>query len=101
MISVSEKTAAKLVDELIDAGHLREERQGRNRGCVKTRERVASLTRFDTEMHAGKPGWPIEVWQAKKAREKLPIEPGKNSGSGKNSICQNRNGGGGNGATIH
>lgn len=63
LVDVSPKTASKLVDELIKAGHLREERKGRNRGQVKTRERVVSLTRFDTDTSLGDPELPLEVWR--------------------------------------
>lgn len=101
LINVSEKTAKKLVDELLDAGHLREERMGRNRGCVKTRERVASLTRFDTEMHAGNPLLPIEVWKAKRSREKLPDTLVKKSGSENHAIGENLNEVGNHEATVH
>lgn len=88
-INVSEKTAAKIVDELIKKGHFRQEREGRNRGCVKTRERIVSLTRFDTEMHAGDPDLPIRLWREEQARQNLPVKRGKKSGSEKNSIDQN------------
>lgn len=100
-INVSEKTAAKLVDELVEKGHLREERKGRNRGFTKTRERVASLTRYDTEMHAGNPELPIEVWNAKRAGEKVPVKPGKNSGSVQRTSDGTGNDGRAGGATIH
>lgn len=89
LVDVSEKTAAKIVDELIEKGHLREERKGSNRGCVKTRERIVSLTRFDTEMHAGDPALPKSVWKAQQARQNLPVGRRKYSGSEKNSINQN------------
>lgn len=79
LINVSEKTGAKLVDELIEKGHLREERKGRNRGMVKTRERVVSLTRFDTETHAGEPGLPVTKWR-ENMRQELPTERGRKSG---------------------
>lgn len=83
LTGVSDKTAKKLVDELIAAGHLREERAGRNRGMVKTRERVVSLTRYDTETDVGDPKRPIKVWRQSRTLEKLPNEPRKKSRSGK------------------
>ncbi len=63
LIQVSEGTSPKIVDELVKKGYVREERKGRNRGMVKTRERVISLTRYDTETHAGDPTLPQKVWQ--------------------------------------
>lgn len=80
MLNISEKTAKKVVDELIEKGHLWEQREGRNRGLVKTRERVASLTRYDTESQAKDPELPIIIWQKQKAAEKLPDEHSKKSG---------------------
>lgn len=68
MIGVSEKTAKKVVDELIEKGHLREQRAGRNRGFVKTRERVVSLTRYDTETSVGDPKLPIKIWKQNQTR---------------------------------
>lgn len=82
-IGVTEKTGTRLVIELVEKGHLRIERNGRNRGQVKTRERVVSLTRYDTETSVGDPSWPIKVWREKMKQEKLPNEHGKKSGSGK------------------
>ena len=78
MIGVSEKTASKIVDELIERGHLREERKGSNTGMLKTRERVVSLTRHDSEIYAGDPELPLKVWRR---RKKLPERPAKKSGS--------------------
>lgn len=63
MIGVSESVAAKAVNELIDTGHLRQERKGRNLGRVATREKIVSLTRYDTETSAGDPDFPIAVWR--------------------------------------
>ncbi|MEM6899221.1 MAG: hypothetical protein AAF583_05565 [Pseudomonadota bacterium] len=80
LINVDEKTGRKLVDELIDAGHLREERRGRNRGLVKTRERMVSLTRYDTETTVGNPAFPIEAWRERKEAENLPQQDGKKAG---------------------
>ena len=84
LIGVDPKTVTRLVNELADAGHLRIERNGRNRGQVKTRERVVSLTRYDTETTVGDPSYPIKVWEKKMKQEKLPNERGKKSGSEKN-----------------
>lgn len=94
MIGVSEKTGQKIVDELIECGHLREERRGSNTGILRTRERVVSLTRHDTELHAGDPDLPIKVW---KAGKKLLDGRGKNSGSENSNTKRDPNG---NGATI-
>ncbi len=63
MIGVSPAAATKAVTELINAGHLRVERRGRNHGCTATRERVVSLTRHDTETAKGDPDLPIKLWQ--------------------------------------
>jgi len=65
MIGISESVAAKAVQELIDTGHLRQERKGLNLGRVATRERIVSLTRYDTETSAGDPDLPIAVWKQK------------------------------------
>lgn len=80
LIGVSAKTAKRIVDELIEAGHLQEERKGCNRGNVKTRERVVSLTRYDTETCAGNPNKPIEVWCKSQTPEKVPTAYGKKAG---------------------
>ena len=63
MIHVSEPAAGKAVDELIKAGHLRLERRGTSIGRVATRERVVSLTRYDSEMAKGEPDLPKKLWQ--------------------------------------
>ena len=63
MIGVSDATAAKAVNELINGGHLRVERRGRNIGRVATRERIVSLTRHDTETAKGDPDLPIKLWR--------------------------------------
>ena len=84
LIGVTEKTGTKLVNELVEKGHLRIERNGRNRGQVKTRERVVSLTRYDTETSVGDPSLRIKVWREKMKQEELPNEHGKKSGSEKN-----------------
>jgi hypothetical protein len=86
-VNVSEKTAIKLVDELIVKGHLREERRGRNYGMAKTRERVVSLTRYDTEISCGEPERPILVWEKLHNRENLPKAPGKKSGFKKSKMA--------------
>lgn len=56
-------TARKAVDELMARGFLRQERKGGNRGNAASRERVASLTRYDTEAVAGDPNLPIKTWK--------------------------------------
>lgn len=71
MICVSERTAPALVDELIEKGHLHEERKGRNRGSVRTRERVVSLTRFHTDLRDGDPSLPEKVWKEKMKAQNL------------------------------
>lgn len=96
LISVDEKTGRKLVDELIEAGHLHEERRGRNSGMVKTRERVVSLTRYDTETRVGNPALPIELWRKRMKAEKVPEEDRKKSGFEKPSTGRKANGGGAN-----
>lgn len=62
MIEVSERAAAKAVDELINTGHLRLERPGTSIGRVATRERVVSLTRYHTETAKGEPDLPKKLW---------------------------------------
>jgi len=56
-------TATNAIDELIAGDFLREERKGGNRGNAASRERVASLTRYDTETAAGDPNLPIKTWK--------------------------------------
>lgn len=63
LIGVSPPTAIRVVDELIDKGHLHEERRGRNSGVVATRERVVSLARYDTETRVGDPELFIKRWR--------------------------------------
>lgn len=58
------KSSRSAISELLDGGFLREERRGRNRGCGSGRERVISLTMYDTETTCGDPDLPIKVWQA-------------------------------------
>lgn len=86
LIGVDRKTGFRAVDELIDAGHLRVERSGRNHGMVKTRERIVSLTRYDTETCAGNKRLPIEVWQKKMNEAELDVREGKNAPSQKSDI---------------
>ena len=62
-IGVSEATANKGVIELIEKGHCTVERAGRNRGQKGTRERVVSLTRWDSDTRKGDPDLPIKVWR--------------------------------------
>lgn len=50
------------MDELIAGAFLKEERKGRSRGNAASRERIASLTRYDTETAAGDPNLPIKTW---------------------------------------
>ncbi|GJL96829.1 MAG: hypothetical protein DHS20C06_06460 [Hyphobacterium sp.] len=56
-------TAKKSVDELVEGGFLKEERKGRSRGNAASRERIASLTRYDTDTVAGDPNLPIKIWK--------------------------------------
>jgi|GEM_PF-2813814 len=95
-ICVSQKTAKRIVDELIEAGHLIEERKGRNRGMVKTRERVVSLTRYDTETGKGDPNMPIKVWRTSQTQEKCLTAHRKNAGFGKGKSLKSSKHGGGN-----
>lgn len=57
----------KAVDELIRTGHLRLERRGASTGPVATRERVVSLTRYDTETVKGDPELAIKAWKKRAA----------------------------------
>lgn len=72
MCGCAPATAKKSVDELIAGGFLREERKGRSRGNAASRERIVSLTRYDTDTIAGCPNLPIKIWResAKKRRQK-------------------------------
>lgn len=95
MIGVSEKTAKRAVDEAIATGHFREERKGRNIGRVQSRERIISLTRHDTETHAGDVEWPIKVWEkAKRTQKNVPDEHGKSAGFEKGDSKRISNNGG-------
>lgn len=62
-IGVSEKTAACALKELIDKGHLFEERVGRNSGPRLSREKVVSLSRWDSDTRKGDPELPKKVWR--------------------------------------
>lgn len=63
MIGVSRSAAVRAVNELIEKGHLRQERGGKSTGSVATRERVVSLTRWETETVKGDPDLPIKLWK--------------------------------------
>ncbi|MAP94619.1 MAG: hypothetical protein CMK07_06670 [Ponticaulis sp.] len=65
-INVSEKTAASAIKELIDKGHIFEERVGRNTGTRASRERVVSLSRWDSDTRKGDPERPKKVWRENK-----------------------------------
>lgn len=65
MIGVSEAAARKAVQELIEKGHVKQERKGSNYGRVATRERIVSLTRYDTEASVGDPELPTSTWRKK------------------------------------
>jgi DNA-binding MarR family transcriptional regulator len=66
MCGCAPNTAKKAIDELIEGGFLREERRGRSRGNAASRERVASLTRYDSDTHIGDPDLPIKTWKQRK-----------------------------------
>jgi len=63
MCGCASATAKKAIDELVAGGFLREERRGRSQGSAASRERVASLTRYDTDAIAGDPDLPIKTWK--------------------------------------
>ena len=63
MVNVDEKTARAAVQELIEKGFLTEERKGRFKGERHSRERVVSLTRWDTDTRKGDPERPKKVWR--------------------------------------
>ena len=63
LAGISPSAARKSINELIDKGHLNIERKGRNQGELRTRERMVSLTRFDSETAAGDPDLPIKIWK--------------------------------------
>ena len=63
MCGCAAATAKKSVNELIEGGFLKEERKGRSRGNAVSRERIVSLTRYDTEAVAGDPNLPIKIWK--------------------------------------
>lgn len=56
-------SAKNAINELIKGGFLRVEQKGRSRGNARGRERMASLTRYDTETTTGNPDLPIELWK--------------------------------------
>jgi hypothetical protein len=56
-------TARKAIDELVAGSFLKEERKGRSRGNVASRERVASLTRYNTDTTVGDPDLPLKAWE--------------------------------------
>ncbi|WP_139792260.1 hypothetical protein [Henriciella litoralis] len=64
------RTAKKAIDDLIERGFLRVEQTGRNRGKAVGRERIVSLTHYDTETAAGDPMWPITLWQRRQKNER-------------------------------
>ena len=64
--SATSATAKKAIDELIEGGFLREERRGRSRGNAASRERVASLTRYNTDAIAEDPDLPMKTWERRK-----------------------------------
>lgn len=66
MCGCAPATAKKAIDELIAGCFLREERKGGSRGDSASRERVASLTRYDTDAIAGDPDLPIKTWKRRK-----------------------------------
>lgn len=63
--------AKQAINELIAGGFLKEERKGRNRGNARSRERIVSLTRYDTEAMAGDPNLPIKLWRESNKCERL------------------------------
>jgi len=63
MCGCASATAKKAVDELIEGGFLRQERRGRSRGSAASRERVASLTRYNTDAIAEDPDLPMKTWE--------------------------------------
>ena len=65
MVGCAPATAKKAIDELIAGGFLRVEQKGRNRGNASGRERIVSLTQYDTETAVGDPGLPVKTWQRK------------------------------------
>ncbi|WP_018997960.1 helix-turn-helix domain-containing protein [Hirschia maritima] len=67
---VGRASVKNAIDELIEKGHLKLERKGRPFGDSRTRERVVSLTRFDTVTCTGDPDLPLMVWREKHALDK-------------------------------
>ncbi|WP_348764426.1 hypothetical protein [uncultured Henriciella sp.] len=71
MCGCSPSTAKRSINELIAGGFLKEERKGRNQGHARSRERIVSLTRYDTETKAGDPNLPIKLWRESNKSERL------------------------------
>lgn len=71
MCGCSSHTAKKSIDELIECVFLHVQQKGRNRGNAHSRERIVSLTRYDTETSKGDPELPIKVWRRKTKSEHL------------------------------
>lgn len=88
LINVDPRTGKKLVDELVEFGFLREERKGRNRGIIKTRERAVSLTRYDTQTSVGDPDLPKKIWKEIQSRQKMYLKDDNSSGSEKSLVSQ-------------
>jgi len=63
MCKCAPRTAKLAIDELVAGGFLREERKGRSRGQAASRERIVSLTRYDTDTVRGDPDLPIKLWR--------------------------------------
>jgi len=82
LIGVSPSTGKRAVNELVKAGYLRQERKGRNTGKARSRERIVSLTRFDTETSRGDPDYPNKVWKAKAkpSRQNCALNPSNLTG---------------------
>ncbi|QYI99810.1 helix-turn-helix domain-containing protein [Thalassovita mediterranea] len=64
-IGCAPATAKNAIDELIEGGFLKLEQKGRNRGKASGRERIVSLTQYDTETSVGDPSLPVKTWQRK------------------------------------
>ncbi len=65
MVGCAPATAKKAVNELIAGDFLRVEQKRRNRGKASGRDRIVSLTQYDTETAVGDPGLPVKTWQRK------------------------------------
>ena len=64
-IGSNEKSVSSALQELIEGGHLFEERVGRNTGQRSSRERIVSLSRWDSDTRKGDPDLPKKVWRKK------------------------------------